>query len=815
MAVLNTGLAKVSGGYTIDQSLRFNDDDSAYLSRTPSSAGNKKTWTWSGWVKRGSNLNLDQDLFGVHDGSSNITKVYFLADQKLQIEYYNGSTNYYIRTNQLFRDVSAFYHIVAIFDTTQSTEANRLQLWVNGERITSLSNDVQPTLNFDGYVNDATKEHSVGRRAGNDSEHLDGYLAEVHFVDGQALTPASFGETDEDYGHWKPTKYTGTYGTNGFYLDFSDSAALGDDAAGSNDWTVNNLTASSQVLDSCTNNFATMNPLYRNQTVYLGGTGQMVFSEGNLKTTSPNGTGGAGYTHSKSTMMVTYNTYAEGYIVAIGGTGQEFGLSAESFAGGTYGTLWEDQPHLFGDGNVRLNGSNSVDIGTIAVGDVLGIAVNPTTETFWISHNGVWSGTGTQNPATPAGGFSYSYLNENVFIAVGDGSATGVQVTVLNFGQDSSFAGEKTSGSATATDSNSIGDFYYTPPSGYLALCTQNLPEPTVIPSEHFNTVLWTGDDSSSNAITGVGFNPDLVWTKARSYARHHWWFDKVRGAEKWVQSSNTDPEDDVDAGLISFDTDGFTYKYQANNGFNTNNETYASWNWKAGGSGSSNTDGDITSTVSANVDAGFSIVSYTGAGGVSTIGHGLSSKPEMLIVKNRTQSSDWEVYVEPLGNSARMVLNSTAAESTGINGWDSTSPTNTVFTINGGVAGNTSGDNHIAYCFHSVEGFSKCGEYTGNGSSSDGTFVYTGFRVAMLLQKRVDSADSWHILDNKRSPSNVVDDRLYPNSSSAESTSGDRADFTSNGFKLRDTNGDFNASGGTYIYLAFAETPFSKSNAR
>jgi hypothetical protein len=245
----------------------------------------------------------------------------------------------------------------------------------------------------------------------------------------------------------------------------------------------------------------------------------------------------------------------------------------------------------------------------------------------------------------------------------------------------------------------------------------------------------------------------------------------------------------------------------------NTSAATYVGWQWNAGGSTVTNTEGTITSQVRANPTAGFSVVTYTGVGGVSTIGHGLGVAPSFFVVKNRTQASDWECYFATLGNTTRIVLNSTAAQVTGVNGWNSTSPTSTVFTVNGGTAGNTAGNNHLAYCFAAVAGYSAFGSYTGNGSA-DGPFVYLGFRPRFVIIKRTDAGNNWHSYNSSSDPSNVVAKTIYPNLANAEATEND-LDFVSNGMKMRDTGTHTNASGGTYIYMAWAENPFKNSLAR
>ena len=337
-------------------------------------------------------------------------------------------------------------------------------------------------------------------------------------------------------------------------------------------------------------------------------------------------------------------------------------------------------------------------------------------------------------------------------------------------------------------------------------------------PTEHFNTKLYTGDGTSSNAITGVGFAPDFVWSKARNGANAHILVDKVRGATKVLHSSATTAEQTCNANqdTISLDSDGFTVGTPTQFlGTNTNGRTVASWNWKANGAGSANTDGDINSTVSANTTSGFSIVSYTGNGGSTpkTVGHGLGVAPKMIIIKPRNLTYDWMTYNENVGATKGMCLNTTQAPFTSSN-FNDTAPTTSVFSVKNNATNETNG-NYIAYCFAEKQGFSKFSSYIGNGNN-DGTFVYTGFKPAFVLVKRTDAVANWGLIDNTRDPFNVTYHFLEPNVSDAEFTpSGPQAafDFCSQGFKCRSTNGAINASGGTYIYMAFAEAPLVGSN--
>ena len=336
--------------------------------------------------------------------------------------------------------------------------------------------------------------------------------------------------------------------------------------------------------------------------------------------------------------------------------------------------------------------------------------------------------------------------------------------------------------------------------------------------TDYFNTVLYTGN-GSTNAITGVGFQPDWLWVKCRSDANGGQIFDALRTTNS-ISPNATDAEANrASDGFTSLDSDGFTMNGSGSGGnTNVSSRTYVAWNWLAANSTASNSDGSITSTVSANTTAGFSIVSYTGnATSGATIGHGLGAVPKMIITKNRDQSSgsqDWCVYHVGVGANKGIFLNLTNTPDTNAKYFNNTTPTSSVFTVGDNLGTNGSGDAMIAYCFAEKKGYSKFGSYTGNGGGTDGTFVYTGFKPAWIMVKRTDSSNNWIMFDNKRNTSNVLDKYLYANLSDAEAT-GDFVDFTSNGFKWRrsGTANAVNGSGGTYIYMAFAKAPLVGSN--
>ena len=774
--------------YQIEQSLRFNDDDSAYLSRTPASAGNRKTWTWSGWVKRG-NLGT-QVLFSKRTAAASRTIFRFASDT---LDIIDGDTNFRLQTTQVFRDPSSWYHIILAVDTTQATSSDRVKLYVNGDQVTAFSTATYPSLNFDTQIN-TTNPHYLGSETSPVNDLFDGYMAEVNFIDGTALDPTSFGEFKS--GIWVPKAYAGAYGTNGFYLSFADSAAIGDDLSGNgNDWTANNLVATDVLLDSPTNNFCTYNPL---NNLFSGNT----LSNGNLQANTPINSPYAPALASFA--MQSGKWYWESLDASgSGASAAQFGVVSRVTAN-DYGSNQPVSVIFNGsNGGVYKNTSTVTTVGAFNQGDIIGVALDMDALTLSFYKNNVLQATVT--------GLTVA----EYFACAGDATSLGGGYSLLcNFGQDSSFAGNKTA--QGNTDANGVGDFYYAPPSGFLALCTRNLPDPVIdpaqddVPSDYFNTITYDNTGGSyPEVVTGVGFQPDLIWIKSRSQAYPHYLFDAVRGTGVTHLSSNSTAAEGWDGvtDLDSFDSDGFTIGA----GDGIGDTSAAAWNWLAGNGTASNTDGSITSTVSVNQKAGFSVVTY---GGTGTVGHGLSQAPELIIAKARASVSSWSVNgsIGPMiYGTNKLLLESTAGLAGDTN--EITAVSSTTFTTGG--SGATSSASQVAYCFHSVEGYSKFGSYTGNGST-DGPFVWCGFRPAFVMIKKTSATGNWIIFDAARGAYNLDDEYLYANSSDSEGTSSTSGlDLLSNGFKNRNAYTDANASGATYIFMAFAESPFKYANAR
>ena len=329
-------------------------------------------------------------------------------------------------------------------------------------------------------------------------------------------------------------------------------------------------------------------------------------------------------------------------------------------------------------------------------------------------------------------------------------------------------------------------------------------------PNLHFNTKLYTGT-GSTQSITGVGFQPDWVWIKARSIGYDNNLFDAVRGTEKRLRANDAPAQDTVSGSVTAFGTDGFTVGADA--GVNANSETFASWNWKANGAGSANSDGTLASTVSVNTAAGISLVKYTGNGSSgATVGHGLGAKPDVIILKSYENGQQWAAYWEALGATKYMRFNTTNAVATSAARWNDTEPTTSVFTIGNDGEVNTNTEDHIAYCFSEKKGFSKFGKYDATGTSSDGPFIYTGFPPAFVMIKRYNSTENWYIFDDTRDTANPIEAVSYPNLSNADGSLNGGIDLLSNGFKIRNSNSAVGA-GDNYIFMAFAAQPLVGTN--
>jgi len=528
-------------------------------------------------------------------------------------------------------------------------------------------------------------------------------------------------------------------------------------------------------------NYATLNPLNKNSAITLAN-GNLDFSASNNRFVT-------------STIAVSSGKWYWEFVPANGSTGASgigvirasdnvFGTDGFAAAGSYVGVGY------LNNGQKSISGTRTSYGATYTTNDVIGVALDLDSGTQTITFYKNNSSQGSIN--LPSAG--------QTWIVATDYSESGTHVT--NFGQRA---------------------FAYTAPSGFKALCTQNLPTPTIgatsttQANDYFDTVLYTGTSATQN-ITSLGFQPDWVWIKIRNQAYSHNTYDAVRGANKRLRQNQTGAEATVTDQLMSFDSNGFTLGADSGAEVNSSGNTFVAWNWKANGAGSSNTAGTITSTVSANTTSGFSIVTYTGTGSNATVGHGLGVAPSMIIIKRTNSTNSWQVYhsnANASPASGGLFLNTTDAFTALSTTWNSTVPASTVFSIGTAAGTNASGGTYVAYCFAPVAGYSAFGSYTGNGST-DGPMIFTGFRPRYVMVKRTDaSGNEWEIRDTARDSYNSGTSARLWASSSASELNDFPADILSNGFKPRSTGTNSNGSGATYIYMAFAETPFKYSLGR
>ena len=481
------------------------------------------------------------------------------------------------------------------------------------------------------------------------------------------------------------------------------------------------------------------------------------------------------------------------------------------------------------NGNTRGNNGTSTSYGSsYSTGTIIGCALDMDNGKIYWSKDGTFQNSG--NPATGTNA-AHTGINTNFgyYMAFTDYNSGANGAVTINSGQDSSFAGEKSTGSANASDGNGFGDFYYTPPSGFLAVCSANMPTAEEIdpgetddeyPAKNFNVIQYTGN-AGTNAITGLGFKPDLLWCKMASSTQNNQWYDSSRLNTRGtptpfgLRSDTNEAEfDDQTTGntnpiIASFDNDGFTLG-TSGSGPNDNTRTYVTWAWKAnGGVTSTNSTGTITSTVQANTNAGFSIVTYTGTGTAGTIGHGLGKAPEWILVKNRDQADDWVIYHIFNGNTHYVKLNSGAGKLDNTF-WNDTTPTSSVFSVSTHHSNNASTEKYVAYCWSGIEGFSSFGGWTTASDDVKGPFIHCGFKPKWVMIKMMQTGDGWGILDSVRNTYNPRNTILFANTTGANSTNeAYDVDFLSTGFQVTTSNAQHNhTSYDPYIYMAFADVP-------
>ena len=897
--------------YTVDRSLRFNgqyETNAQQFRRTGTST--VSTYTISMWAKNcGVGTGVYRLLFSI--GQENDANAGWVGMADGDHLYFQGGNGTYSTSTEKFRDPSAWFHFLI------SVNSNNFTVYING---TSIKTGTIRSLDT------STNGIRIGVNYGN-YYPWDGYIADYYLIDGQALTPSSFTETNAETGQLVPKLYTGSFGTEGAHLTFEDNSGitattLGKDSSGngnnytpSGDWSVSAGIGNDSVTDTPTNNFCTLNILDRSGNSP---------SNGNLQGGTANT---SGWRHTRSTFALpsTGKWYWEYKIPTSATDGSNGWITGIAYSNlGLTQDINSDSTGLYGrQTQGKYNNSSSSPVTnshftTVSDNDILQFAYDADGQKLYTGKNNTW-----ELSADPSAGSNPNWTS----VASGGfpmaGSYGSNRYVVLNFGQQG---------------------FTYTPPTGYKALSSANLPDPTILlPNEHFDTLLWTGNSSSGGSgvtqtISGLNFAPDWVWIKNRSHSNVHTLHDAVRGVNKQLYSASSDAETSYPGRLQAFNSNG--YQLGADGDVNFNNYTYVGWNWNAGNTdgktytvkvvsdsgnkyrfdnfgtsavtldlaeggtyifnmddssnashpfsigtaangtvytsgityfldgvsktyneytsgfsaastrrlhitvpasapqlyywcsvhsgmggaintnstlGSSNFDGSTQSTAKVNASAGFSIVTYTGTGSLTTLGHGLGAAPQVVITKPRSATGSWG-FLHTVGDPSaenRIHLNDDGGY-IGYQGyklWGDTVPTSSVFTVREDASTNASSVTYVAYVFSEVAGYSKFGKYKGNGSS-EGPFVFCGFKPALVIIKRTDTSGYWVIHDSKRDPINPNDEDLYANTTGSAVTTV-RHDFLSNGFKLRTSTVYVNANNSPYLYLAFAESPFKNARAR
>lgn len=767
--------AKETSAYEISRSLRFRKSNSAFLSRTPGSTGNRRTWTWSAWIKRANilaDLNGVAPLFTQHtSGNTGIRDYFQIYENRIWIDL-NNSNSGALRSNLLLTNTNDWYHFVWAVDTTKDIPSERMKVYVNGTQINSWATANYPSLNYDTFINLSGTQSRMGGQT-DGVYFADQYMTEVNFIDGQQLDASAFGQFDA-LNNWFPRRYTGTYGTNGFYLDFSDNSnttatTLGKDRAGSNNWTPNNFSVTAgvtndSVVDSPTDfgrdtgaggevrgNYATLMP-----------TSNVTVSDGNLRVVTS-----TGESNTVSTLtMRTGKWYFEASCTGNVTTGSAVGIVPANydFAKNMYEGINAGFAYYGGSSGLFVKGSGNNSLETFQYGtswstnDTIGCAFDADNGTIQFFKNGTGYAV--------VGGIP---INSEYRFSVGEGENAASASFNVNFGQR---------------------PFLYTAPSGFRALNSKNLKD-----VGSFNL-----PDSFGNFTT----TPDLIWVKNRSSANNHILQDTVRGTNNYVDITTSNLQTGLTTGVQAFLPNGFQMGSIA--GGNAAGNNIVAWCWNRGRI------------------PGFDIVSYNGNGSSQQIQHNLGVAPSMIITKELTVNRNWAVWHIGLTGNNNVIegLNTTSGESSQA-GWKSGGgayiPGNLYFDVAGtNNMTNTSGSSYVAYLWAAVPGFSAFGRYVGNGSS-DGPFVYTGFRPKWVMCKRIDSgsSESWFIMDTVRDSAGNLDTGqkfLVAQNSNTEGTGTAIIDILSNGFKCRSTA--VNAGSGTnYIYAAFAEAPFKYANAR
>ena len=822
--IITDDTALVAGPYQIERSLRFDRNGSPGLTRTPSSSSNRRKWTFSCWLKPNMIISdgSSRSLFGYDNTGNNREALSFSPSHTISYQLRISANHRYGCTSDAqLKDFSRWYHIVFQFDSDNSTANDRVRIHVNGER-QSVSFDTNDGAGYDSFVNSSGTTHYLGR-VDNGGSSFDGYLAEVNFIDGLNVDPLNLGFFESQTGIWMPKKYTGNYGTNGFYLNFSDNSGnsattIGKDFSGNgHNWTPSNFSITANPssnsakfdtdskLDTPTNNWGTLNPIRRNEQ----NSSSTATRNGLLYAYIPADNQSA---FPMTLPLISGKWYWE--VVADGGNSNRyFGITPDyyttdnsAYTEGVVGKTWFDNnivlntggmsPTSNATGSVTENTNYASNMSYNTSSDVAQIALDMDTREVQFGKNGTF-GPKFRLPANNCGYQGY----------VQNGTSGSTNSFKLNFG---------------ASGGTNQG-FDYAPPTGFKPINSKNLltaqASSVMRPRKHFGTILYTGNQTANHHISGLEFKPDFVWIKARSISYTHLLYDSVRGVGRQIYADTTAAEYLNLSNLYSFNQGGFSLGQSSSDDVTNDNHTFVAWCWKAGGAAVTNNDGTIATQVSVNKDAGFSIITYTGTGAdEATIGHGLGRTPKFVMTKRRNNAINWVCKHECTTKVAYLDLADQFDDNGSGQGiidnlnsltyrLDRYNNQNNIDGVNG------NGDTYVSYCWAEIPGYSKIGRYRGKGGSgtsgqAKGPFIYCGFEPAWVMIKEVGNSNNWIIQDNMRDPSNPTTSWLYADiHSSQESDNGRYIDLLSDGFKIRSPGTGTNRDDGNFMYLAFAET--------
>ena len=717
--------------YQIDRSLRFDNAASAYLNRTPSLAGNLTTWTFSAWIKKSNPFATIQWIFqATGSGGTQNDGIFFDASDRLCVNFNNSAV---LVSTAVFRDPGAWMNIVVAVDTTQFTPADRFKVYINGQAYTTWTTASYPVQNTNGFINGAF-QHFIGRNTGGN--YISCYMTEVQFINGAQANPSQFGITSPITNEWQPISYIGSYGTNGFYLNFSDNSnttatTLGKDYSGNgNNWTPNNFSVASglnndSVIDvptrwddggNCRGNYPVWNPVIQNNNSGM-------ISDGNLRATMNNSTYNENYAISTVNVPNTGKWYFECTVVTSVNT-LIIGVARQNTLYGSTATNAGIRAYA---NNGNKNSATSTTYGaTYTTNDVIGVAVNSDAGEITFYKNGVSQGLAFADLNTAGGPWAPFTLN----------TTNNNGVVTLNAGQQA---------------------FAYTPPTGFKAINTFNMPLPTITSGqEYFEPRLYTGN-GFVQSISNLEFKPAFCWIKSLGIVEFGRMVDSLRGATLAVYSGSNVGQQTESNGLTSFDVNGFTVGSSggASAGYNASGQNYISWNWIASQTTVNNTSGTISSQTRSNPTAGFSIVKYTGTGVNATVGHGAGATPVFMIIKNLTSTADGRVYHASVGATAYQNFTSTPVTNgptTSATTFNNTAPTSTVFSVGTDASVNALGDEYIAYVWAAVPGFCAFGTYT---SSTQLPYQHCDFLPAAVIS----FAGGLSGVDNNTVPKFVVKD--------------------------------------------------------